>query len=110
METANPQVSYRVRVAGIPRVRETAWLYGADRDIPLAHVRLEQRADDSGKWDLYLNDPAAGPTQHAEFPDEAAAREQLDRIYVEGRADGEWRISRPGGRSPNQDPPTPSDG
>ncbi|MFI6266168.1 hypothetical protein [Micromonospora sp. NPDC051006] len=78
---------------GQPRLREAAWLYGTDPDIPLAHVRLEERADGTG-WDLYLSDPARAPSQHVRYDTEDAARAELERIYREGQADGEWRITK----------------
>ena len=81
-------------VKALPQVREAAELYAPGDDIPLAVVRLEERAD-GGMWDLYLNDPASGPTRHAPYADEPAARAELDRIYAAGRADGEWTIRRP---------------
>ncbi|WP_229402018.1 hypothetical protein [Micromonospora okii] len=84
-------------MAGLPQVRESAWLYApGDPHVPLAHVRLEERMDGSG-WDIYVADPATGPTQHVRWPDEAGARAELERVYAAGRADGQWRIWRPEG-------------
>lgn len=80
-------------MAGFPQVRESAWLYAPGSDIPLAHVRLEERMDGTG-WDIYLADPASGPTQHARWPDEDGARSELKRIYAAGAVDGRWRINR----------------
>lgn len=83
-------------MAGQPQLRESALLYApGDQLAPLAMLRLEERMDGSGMWDLYLNDPASGPRQHAEHPNEASARAELERVYEAGRADGEWRIHRP---------------
>ncbi|MFG3702371.1 hypothetical protein ACGF5C_31490 [Micromonospora sp. NPDC047620] len=81
-------------MAGFPQVRESAWLYAPDDpDVPLAHVRLEERMDGAG-WDLYLSDPASAPSQHVRYPDEAGARAELERVYAAGRAAGQWRIHR----------------
>jgi len=81
---------------GQPQVREAGWLYGPDPYVPLAHVRLEQRMDGSGRWDLYLADPASARPQHAVYGSEQEARDELERVYAAGRADGDWRIHRPG--------------
>lgn len=82
---------------GIPQVRESAWLYEpADPHVPTAHVRLEERADGEG-WDLYLADPASGPTEHARYATESEARAVLERVYADGRKRGEWRVHRPSG-------------
>ncbi|XTZ17035.1 hypothetical protein ACQSSU_06560 [Micromonospora echinospora] len=81
-------------MAGIPQVREAAWLYAPGDDyVPAVHVRLEERMDGTG-WDVYLADPAAGPSQHARYPDEESARAVLARVYAAGRDRGEWRINR----------------
>jgi hypothetical protein len=85
-----------VGVAGIPQVREAGWLYADGDDyVPAAHVRLEERTDGTG-WDVYLADPASGPSQHARYPDEDAARAELARVYAAGRDRGEWRVNRRG--------------
>jgi hypothetical protein len=90
-------ISYGVGVSGIPQVREAGWLHAPGDDlVPLAHVRLEERMDGSG-WDLYVSDPASAPSQHARHPDEPSARAALERIYDQGRMDGEWRVRRHGG-------------
>lgn len=79
-------------MAGHPQVRESAWLYAPDNPyIPLAHVRLEERMDGSG-WDVYLSDPASAPSQHVRWPDREGVRAELERIYSDGRARGEWRV------------------
>lgn len=77
---------------GQPQLREAAWLYGDDPDIPLALLRLEERMDGSGIWDVLLNSPAAAPTRRAEHPDERSARGELEQLLAEGRQYGEWRI------------------
>lgn len=81
---------------GQPQLRESGYLYGDDPDAALALVRLEQRMDGSGVWEVLLNSPAASPTQRAEHPDEQSARAELERVYESGRAYGEWMIRRPG--------------
>lgn len=63
--------------------------------MPLVLVRLEERMDGSGVWDLYLHDPAPARPQHGEYDGEDAARAELARIYEWGRVDGEWVIDRP---------------
>lgn len=79
---------------GIPQVREAGWLYEpSDPHVPAVHVRLEERMDGTG-WDLYLADPASGPSQHARYPDEVSARAELGRLYAAGRERGEWRVHR----------------
>ncbi|MFG1776601.1 hypothetical protein ACGFIG_09250 [Micromonospora sp. NPDC049048] len=84
-------------MAGIPQVRESAWLCAPDDpEMRLAHVRLEERMDGSG-WDLYLSDPASARSQHVRWPDEAGARAELERVYAEGRERGVWRVRRHGG-------------
>lgn len=45
---------------------------------------------------VLLNSPADTPTQRAEHPDEQSARAELERLYAEGRAYGQWKIRRPG--------------
>lgn len=79
---------------GQPQLRESGWLYGDDPGIPLALVRLQQRMDGSGIWDVLLNSPARAPTQSAEHPDEQSARAELGRIYAEGCQRGRWTIRR----------------
>jgi hypothetical protein len=79
-------------MAGQPQVVEAAWLHAPGDEIPLVHVRLEERPD--GGWDLYLSDPARARPQHARYATEAAARAELERIYAAGQVDGEWRIRR----------------
>jgi hypothetical protein len=82
-------------VAGQPQVRESAWLYGDDPDIPLALVRLIERMDGSGVWEVLLNSPAEQQQpKRWERPDEAGARTELERVYAAGRADGEWQVHR----------------
>ncbi|SCL31880.1 hypothetical protein GA0070616_4349 [Micromonospora nigra] len=81
-------------MAGQPQMREAGWLYGDDPYVPLAHVRLEERMDGSG-WDIYLADPASGPSQHVRYPDEAGARAELERLYAAGREYGTWKIVGP---------------
>ncbi|MFI2663291.1 hypothetical protein [Micromonospora carbonacea] len=80
---------------GQPQVRESAWLHApGDPYVPLAHVRLEERMDGSGAWDIYVSDPASAPSQHARWPDEDGARSELERLYAAGSVDGNWRITR----------------
>lgn len=83
-------------MAGFPQLREAAWLYApSDPWAPLAVARLFEHRDGSGRWEIRLNDPASAPTQTAVFDGEEAdkdARRELDRLYEQGRADGEWRI------------------
>lgn len=83
-------------MAGQPQQREAGLLYGGDPVRLLAMIRLEQQMDGSGKWLIYLNNPAADPRQEAEFDDEDTARAELGRLYAEGRSRGRWRISRDG--------------
>ncbi|MEU5950525.1 hypothetical protein ABZ793_33990 [Micromonospora sp. NPDC047465] len=80
---------------GQPQLREAARLYGEDPDVPLAMVRLEESMDGTGRWLVLLNSPAAAPTQSAEHPDEQSARDELERLYAEGRRFGAWEIRRP---------------
>lgn len=81
---------------GQPQVREAARLYrSGDRQprVPLVLVRLEQRMDGSGIWDLYVHDPAPARPQHAAYGSEADARAALARVYEWGAVDGEWEPS-----------------
>lgn len=80
---------------GQPQLRESGYLYGDDPEIPLTMLRLEERVDGSGVWDVLLNSPAASPTQRGEFPDERSARAEMERLHAEGRAYGQWRVHRP---------------
>lgn len=83
---------------GQPQVRESAWLYAPDDDlVPIAHMRLEERVDGSG-WDIYLADPASGPSQHVRWPDEDGARAEMAEVYEAGRTRGRWRINPGHGR------------
>ncbi|WP_285787778.1 hypothetical protein [Micromonospora sp. NBRC 101691] len=83
-------------MAGIPQLREAAWLYGDDPDLPLALVRLFERMDGSDVWEVRLNYPAASPTQSVEHPDEQSAQAEVERLYAEGRQHGVWRVRRRG--------------
>ncbi|WP_327029698.1 hypothetical protein OG989_04030 [Micromonospora sp. NBC_01740] len=84
-------------MAGLPQLREAAWLYGpGDPWAPLALVRLFEHRDGGG-WEIRLNDPAAAETQTALHPDEASARAELARLYALGEADGRWRVRQPDG-------------
>lgn len=83
-------------MSGQPQLREAGRLYGPeDPDVPIAVVRLEERMDGSGLWDLYLNDPATEQRpQHWTLTEDRAWAE-LARVYEWGAVDGEWRKHRP---------------
>ncbi|WFE45291.1 hypothetical protein [Verrucosispora sp. WMMD1129] len=78
---------------GQPQLRESALLYRPDDpDVPVTMVRLEQQTDGAGLWVVLLNSPAAAPTRRSEHPDEQSARNELERLYAEGRQYGQWKI------------------
>ncbi len=84
-------------VAGFSQLRESAYLYGPDPLVPLAHVRLFEHMDDSGRWEIRLHSPASARPEIAEWDGEDAeklARAELARIYADGEQDGTWKISK----------------
>ncbi|MEU4777458.1 hypothetical protein [Micromonospora sp. NPDC023633] len=87
-------------MAGHPQVRESALLYGPDPTVAEAMVRLIERMDGSGIWEVLLNSPARQQEPRRwERPDEAGARAVLESIYAEGEATGGiWRKTRHDGR------------
>jgi len=82
-------------MAGFPQLREAAWLQSDDPSLPHALLRLFERVDGSGVWEVWLdvNNPQEGekPLQVVEHPDEESARAELARMYATGR----WRIRQP---------------
>ncbi|WP_431728567.1 hypothetical protein [Verrucosispora sp. TAA-831] len=85
---------------GQPQLREALWLYLGD-NIPYALVRVGERMDGSGMWDVLVNHPAGNPTEQVERPDEQSARAEAARRRDEIAAlyrdqhgvVGEWRTS-----------------
>ncbi|PZG17815.1 hypothetical protein C1I95_14795 [Micromonospora craterilacus] len=88
---------------GQPQLRESSWLYMPGDDIPYALIRVEQRMDDSGIWDVLVNHPASAPTTRAERTDGEAAyaeavrqRDTIAGLYRDQHGvTGQWRIRRP---------------
>lgn len=84
-------------MAGFSQLRESAYLYGADPKVPLAHVRLFQHMDGSGRWEVRLHSPASARPEIAVWDGEDAerlARAELARIYADGEQDGTWKIRK----------------
>lgn len=84
-------------MAGQPQVREAAWLYApGDLFVPVAVVRLVERMDGTGVWQVLMNSPASKQVPKVwDRPDEAAARLVLDDLYTEGRdKGGQWKVTQ----------------
>lgn len=81
---------------GQPQVREAGLLYGDDPYVPLAMVRLGA-ADGRVRRLVGAAEQPGGraPAQRAEHSDEQSARAELERVYEQGRAYGQWKIRRP---------------
>lgn len=96
-------------MAGLPRLREAAWLVTGPDRWPLYHlqVRLYEAMDGSGVWTLKVREcRPAGPVEHRSqrcYATEAEARADLQQIYELGRRqlptrqpglqeEGRWRV------------------
>ncbi|MCX5119204.1 hypothetical protein OG992_18625 [Micromonospora sp. NBC_00362] len=86
-------------MAGQPQLREAAWLYApGDAFVPVAVVRLVERMDGTGVWQVLMNSPAEHQEPKVwERPDKRAARAVLDDLYAEGRdKGGRWKVTQYG--------------
>ncbi|MEU5946324.1 hypothetical protein ABZ793_12270 [Micromonospora sp. NPDC047465] len=58
-------------------------------------MRLIERMDGSGVWEVLLNSPAEQQQpKRWERPDEASARVVVESIYAEGVPHGQWQVHR----------------
>ncbi|MEU7170294.1 hypothetical protein ABZ949_02235 [Micromonospora tulbaghiae] len=81
-------------MSGFSQLRESAYLYGTDPKVPLAHVRLFQHVDGTGRWEIRLHSPASARPEIAVWDGDNAerlARAELTRIYADGAHDGTWK-------------------